>query len=528
MNSKEQETFLHAMRLHVFSGKYQKLVERHADNAVSDFAHGTYAFLPWHRWFVFELEEDLRALGEKYKCVTIPYWNWAADVLEPLKSPVFQKSSFGSAKAGCVKDGVFGGLTYNGDCLRRGLDTRYRFYGPGEVMELLAGSDNFEDFSIGIEGAPHGRVHVFVGGTDEENVGQMSRMQSPLDPLFWLHHNYIDKLWAMWQDCHMCDTEDEQANPSSRCYTPAGDHTLTGQLDETMEGHDVSVRTALNWQTMGYTYQADTFENAEEFLHVCNFRHFKTDASLLEVHDSLNKQYEPEQVSFLDQLNAAWNSSKQDGCSDDEALMRVSLTECRELRKQGDEELPLPQWWSRMNQLPCKSGECDNLCAKLIATAEDHDGDIPCIGVNKDRVVYENIDPVPTTQKPTPTPATAQPKPAASSGSGGAKQPSAPQKPKEKVAAKLTNKMKQVHDVLRAAASGRPMPVLHRSTDYRAPAPKPHDVAADAAAAQGLLQMHNSHAGPRDVEAQRNHKEHGNLQRAHAIELPKRHTGSPF
>src|SRR5262249_46540990 len=50
----------------------------------------------------------------------------------------------------------------------------------------------------GIESQPHDMVHVFVGG---QNPGGL--MSSPdtagLDPIFWLHHANIDRLWEVWR-----------------------------------------------------------------------------------------------------------------------------------------------------------------------------------------------------------------------------------------------------------------------------------------------------------------------------------------
>ncbi|MBN9694043.1 MAG: tyrosinase family protein [Verrucomicrobia bacterium] len=39
----------------------------------------------------------------------------------------------------------------------------------------------------------HGRVHLWMGGN-------MSSSSSPNDPLFWLHHANLDRIWAEWQD----------------------------------------------------------------------------------------------------------------------------------------------------------------------------------------------------------------------------------------------------------------------------------------------------------------------------------------
>jgi Common central domain of tyrosinase len=39
--------------------------------------------------------------------------------------------------------------------------------------------------------ALHGLVHNAVGGT-------MATASSPAEPLFWLHHAFVDRLWARW------------------------------------------------------------------------------------------------------------------------------------------------------------------------------------------------------------------------------------------------------------------------------------------------------------------------------------------
>ncbi len=53
----------------------------------------------------------------------------------------------------------------------------------------------------------HNRVHDWVGGEwpigqDKFDVGTMERSTSPNDPVFFLHHCNIDRLWALWQQLH--------------------------------------------------------------------------------------------------------------------------------------------------------------------------------------------------------------------------------------------------------------------------------------------------------------------------------------
>jgi hypothetical protein len=54
--------------------------------------------------------------------------------------------------------------------------------------------EKFEPFQLRLEGI-HGEVHVAVGGES----GEMSTARSPDDPIFWLHHANVDRIWARWQ-----------------------------------------------------------------------------------------------------------------------------------------------------------------------------------------------------------------------------------------------------------------------------------------------------------------------------------------
>jgi tyrosinase len=48
-----------------------------------------------------------------------------------------------------------------------------------------------------LENTPHGDVHMGVGGV--RPLGWMSRFQTAgRDPIFWLHHANIDRLWEVW------------------------------------------------------------------------------------------------------------------------------------------------------------------------------------------------------------------------------------------------------------------------------------------------------------------------------------------
>jgi tyrosinase len=50
----------------------------------------------------------------------------------------------------------------------------------------------FTTFSSSLEGTPHGAVHVSVGGW------MAVVPQAAQDPIYWLHHANIDRLWTLW------------------------------------------------------------------------------------------------------------------------------------------------------------------------------------------------------------------------------------------------------------------------------------------------------------------------------------------
>jgi tyrosinase len=98
-----------------------------------------------------------------------------------------------------------------------------------------------------LEITPHGTVHTDVGGRG----GFMSSFDTaPLDPIFWLHHANIDRLWVVWlaQGSRTNPTEvrwqNEQfhfhdENGADQSMTPADVLHTSGQLG--YEYDDVSV-----------------------------------------------------------------------------------------------------------------------------------------------------------------------------------------------------------------------------------------------------------------------------------------------
>jgi len=85
--------------------------------------------------------------------------------------------------------------------------------GVAMLMSIIVQDANYETFSEQMNGV-HGVPHIFVGG-------QMQTMFSPSDPLFWSHHSNMDRIFAIWQDCHDYEIY-TAAQISSTLYTPFG------------------------------------------------------------------------------------------------------------------------------------------------------------------------------------------------------------------------------------------------------------------------------------------------------------------
>jgi tyrosinase len=201
-------------------------------------AHRGPIFLPWHRFMLLLFEQHLqRVLNDD--TFALPYWDWAADGDKPgpdqASSPLWQPDGIGgsglpvttgpfafdpnpqnpSFRVFFVENLQTGQLTVNqqGRGLRRQLaqaseartlPTTAQVDGALQTQSVYdrpdwdAASHGFrnrlEGFWTGeTSGGPglHNRVHVWVGG-------DMGPGTSPNDPVFYLNHCNVDRIWEAW------------------------------------------------------------------------------------------------------------------------------------------------------------------------------------------------------------------------------------------------------------------------------------------------------------------------------------------
>jgi tyrosinase len=162
--------------------------KRQAQLHLSYGRHASWLFLPWHRAYLHFFEEIGRELSGD-PTFAVPYWDWSAHPAVPAPfldpaSPLHEPDR--AAVNGCAAASEFVGaarlaavlaepnfLVFGGQPTPRD-DTRRD--GPGYGT---------------LEQGPHNYIHAFVGGS-------MSGFASPLDPIFWPHHSYLDRLWQQW------------------------------------------------------------------------------------------------------------------------------------------------------------------------------------------------------------------------------------------------------------------------------------------------------------------------------------------
>ncbi|WNG47735.1 tyrosinase family protein [Archangium minus] len=177
-------------------------------------AHSGPAFLPWHRYFLLRFEGYMiSALGAPD--FRLPYWDWSADAAlsDPRQSPIWSQDAMGRftnpsvwqvrivpSERGLTRLaqprplerslGILGGPLPARDAVRTVLRDQPLYDAP----PYNSFSSGFRNFLEGWEGPAriHNVVHVWIGG-------DMADSTSPNDPMFYLHHCNVDRIWRAWQ-----------------------------------------------------------------------------------------------------------------------------------------------------------------------------------------------------------------------------------------------------------------------------------------------------------------------------------------
>jgi len=168
-----------------------------AQTAWNSCQHGSFFFLSWHRMYLYYFERIVR----RYSGVnnwTLPYWNYSDPTMRPLpvtfrdpanaSNPLFVQQRNPSINNGAS----LSPSTVVLNCLNfipfTGTRSSFESFGG----ETIPAPQHFFSGTGALESVPHNVVHNAIGGwmRDPNTAAQ--------DPIFWVHHCNIDRLWESW------------------------------------------------------------------------------------------------------------------------------------------------------------------------------------------------------------------------------------------------------------------------------------------------------------------------------------------
>jgi tyrosinase len=163
-----------------------------------DEAHGDRAFLPWHRAYLLDFERELQAIDPS---VSLPYWN----PYNPAPK-IFSRDFMGATPQGFVAsnvafsatnplrtwrvdsvDGILRSSTFNN---QMGVPV---ILSEGLTLQLGGNPAQYRPFRQDMEINPHGDTHTSMRGS-VSSLGTAA-----MDPLFFMLHANVDRIWAKWQ-----------------------------------------------------------------------------------------------------------------------------------------------------------------------------------------------------------------------------------------------------------------------------------------------------------------------------------------
>jgi len=212
----ERDRFVQALN-HVKStglvDHFAEMHERHFFMGIHMSSH----FLPWHREMILRFE---RALQAHHPDITLPYWDSSVD--RSANDLLWSNSFLGQFNSAWNLRRALGSDTLP---FERQVDWNQR-------------RGTYDAFWPELEEAIHNPPHRWVEGV-------MVSAASPGDPVFYLHHCWIDMLWVRWQLMH----------PGAPFVSSGAG---VGLNDPLMEWPDRTPADVLDHHALGYRYDIES------------------------------------------------------------------------------------------------------------------------------------------------------------------------------------------------------------------------------------------------------------------------------
>jgi hypothetical protein len=188
--------------------------------------HGHWRFLPWHRGYLYFFERIVRHFSGD-PTWALPYWNWAnrsaneqRAIPRPFRSPASEENPLWAEQRDSnlnhpQSPGLLPSVLANDVDVALG-HRRYIHVSPnqpgfGGIEHNDSTSSPNTNFHVGLEFPAHDSVHSWIGGL----MG--NTRTSARDPIFWLHHANIDRVWERWR--RLAGHADPDLSAWNRTYT---------------------------------------------------------------------------------------------------------------------------------------------------------------------------------------------------------------------------------------------------------------------------------------------------------------------
>ncbi|KAI0179783.1 Di-copper centre-containing protein [Hypoxylon sp. FL1284] len=234
--------------------RYEDLVSVHQQ--LTPVIHQRAVFLPWHRYYVSVFESLMR--DECGFDRAFPWWDETLDSGNFAKSDIFTDEHFGplpsktsDGQGTCIDTGTFGGLTlhigpgsgFTDHCLARAVDESLTGTVSAQFVTDCNSRTSYDDMRGCQELGPHAYGHNGVGAV-------MAEVQaSPGDPVFFMHHLFVDHSFRIWQNADAsrtttingCADANDPCTPITMDYVLHSNglrpNTTIGDVMDTLGGH---------------------------------------------------------------------------------------------------------------------------------------------------------------------------------------------------------------------------------------------------------------------------------------------------
>jgi len=189
-------------------------------------------FLPWHRLYIRFFEQIIRNVSGSPE-FTLPYWNYTDSdpdnrslpeqfrrANDAVWGPLFRRDRKSAVNGGTPVDEVPGSTPMTLSAMK---------------SSVYADSRGDAGFCANVDNNPHGALHVNVGNA--MGMGQVPWAAN--DPIFWLHHCNIDRIWASWAKAGGKNPNDPTFKNTVFSFADGRGNGIRGKVSDILELQDL-------------------------------------------------------------------------------------------------------------------------------------------------------------------------------------------------------------------------------------------------------------------------------------------------